>query len=590
MFFFFAVCLLSALSILSCTPEERANLLSQITDQKTDSSSSQDDTPEIPVATLSGSFAFDDGTGLSALYYTFLKGVMYKYSVSSPVVLAEGYMWHVSADDFALVDTGDYVVDGGVLYCKGKPYGSISITNKKMTLAGQNYTKIAGFMPQRYSEIIVAGGLEQHMTGLQQTIALSVNKSIPSGVMTVSTECDWLSVGELADGVLPLVVNENNTIKSRQGAAIISYPGATDVVVTIEQDPALDNTAANCYIVSSPGTYSFRTVMGNSRASVGRVATAEVLWESFGTSTVPSKGDIIKSVSYTKEPDASVGSIVYTTPSVLRNGNAVIAAKDASGNILWSWHIWVCEGYDPIASGQEYYKDNNIAATMMDRNLGATSATPGDVGALGLLYQWGRKDPFLGSSSISSNSKAASTLTWPSTVSSDAINGTIEYAVAHPTTFITYNSSNSDWYYTGSSSTDNTRWQTSKTIYDPCPHGWKVSVSLEIVSWEVSWAVDHSYGLASVPKSWDNMNLGNGFSDDFGIDGFVWCPAAGYYSSSNGGLCYVGLTVGWWSCECGYYPYPQNARCLSLGNNCTNFYGWIDVGRASGHPVRCQKE
>ena len=36
---------------------------------------------------------------------------------------------------------------------------------------------------------------------------------------------------------------------------------------------------------------------------------------------------------------------------------------------------------------------------MMDRNLGATSATPGNVGSLGLLYQWGRKDPFLGSSS-----------------------------------------------------------------------------------------------------------------------------------------------------------------------------------------------
>ena len=29
-------------------------------------------------------------------------------------------------------------------------------------------------------------------------------------------------------------------------------------------------------------------------------------------------------------------------------------------------------------------------------NLSATSATPGDVGALRLLHQWGRKDPFMG--------------------------------------------------------------------------------------------------------------------------------------------------------------------------------------------------
>ena len=153
-----------------------------------------------------------------------------------------------------------------------------------------------------------------------------------------------------------------------------------------------------------------------------------------------------------------------------KEGNAVIAAKDADGNILWSWHIWLTD--QPQA--QVY---NNDAGTMMDRNLGATSATPSDVGALGLLYQWGRKDPFLGSSSISSNTIAKSTITWPSAVSSDSSNGTIEYATAHPTTFITYNWSNYDWYYTGSSSTDDTRWTTSssdKSIYDPCPAGWRV--------------------------------------------------------------------------------------------------------------------
>ncbi|MCC8062106.1 MAG: hypothetical protein LIO68_02535, partial [Rikenellaceae bacterium] len=32
----------------------------------------------------------------------------------------------------------------------------------------------------------------------------------------------------------------------------------------------------------------------------------------------------------------------------------------------------------------------------MDRNLGAMSASPG-VASYGLLYQWGRKDPFVGS-------------------------------------------------------------------------------------------------------------------------------------------------------------------------------------------------
>ena len=92
--------------------------------------------------------------------------------------------------------------------------------------------------------------------------------------------------------------------------------------------------------------------------------------------------------------------------------------------------------------GQVYY---NNAGTMMDRNLGATSATPGDVGALGLLYQWGRKDPFLGGGSISSNTVAKSTGTWPSAVSSDSNTGTIAYATSNPTTFIMRNSNNYDW-------------------------------------------------------------------------------------------------------------------------------------------------
>ena len=159
--------------------------------------------------------------------------------------------------------------------------------------------------------------------------------------------------------------------------------------------------SANCYIVSEAGKYKFKTVKGNSSTSVGNLSTCEVLWESFGTSTTPTIGDLIKGVTYKD------GYIEFETASTFREGNAVIAVKDASGTILWSWHIWLTDQ----PQGHTY---NNGAVVMMDRNLGATSATPGDVGALGLLYQWGRKDPFLGSSSISDDIEAKSTITWPS--------------------------------------------------------------------------------------------------------------------------------------------------------------------------------
>ena len=193
---------------------------------------------------------------------------------------------------------------------------------------------------------------------------------------------------------------------------------------------------------------------------------------------------------------------------------------------------------------------------MMDRNLGATSATPGDVGALGLLYQWGRKDPFLGSSSISSNIEAKSTGTWPSAVSSNSTNGTIEYATAYPTTFITYNSSNYDWYYTGSSTTDNTRWTTStatKSIYDPCPSGWRVPDGGNNGIWS------KALGSSSDFEVWyDTTNNGMNFSGKFGSASTIWYPASGFRYDIDGDLYNVGSYAYFWSAS----PYSYNAYNL----------------------------
>ena len=330
------------------------------------------------------------------------------------------------------------------------------------------------------------------------------------------------------------------------------------------------NGTANCYIVSQSGEYSFPTVKGNSSESVGAVARAAVLWESFGTNVKPKVGDLIKSVSYKD------GYITYQTADTFKEGNAVIAAKDASGKILWSWHIWLTDQ----PQGQVYY---NNAGTMMDRNLGATSSTPGDVGALGLLYQWGRKDPFLGSSSISSNALAKSTITWPSAVKSNSSNGTIDYATANPTIFIRLNSSNYDWYYTGSSSTDNTRWTTSesnKSIYDPCPAGWRVPDGGRRGVWSKvkgsSLSFSHTY---------NSSNEGMNFSGKFGSASTIWYPASGYRRSNDGSLYYVGEDGGYWSAS----PYDNGAYFLCFGDY-GSVYPSSDCYRAFGQSVRCLQE
>ena len=204
---------------------------------------------------------------------------------------------------------------------------------------------------------------------------------------------------------------------------------------------------------------------------------------------------------------------------------------------------------------------------MMDRNLGATSAKPGDVAALGLFYQWGRKDPFLGSSSINEPVLSKSTITWPSAVSSSSEVGTIDYAIKHPTTFITLNSSNDDWYYSETSKTDNTRWALDKTMYDPCPYGWKVSsnyVWYEFKNTTFSGYEGMTFYEASSPST--------------------WYPASGNLSS-NGNLVSTAINVYYWS----YSTAGRYAYALNFNQN--HFvYNDAKVSRAVGALVRCIKE
>lgn len=377
--------------------------------------------------------------------------------------------------------------------------------------------------------------------------------------------------------------SSNTSVATVSDAGLVTASASGECTITVDIDGkqatcsvnvkvvnATDLSAsgtANCYIVSSAGYYKFKTVQGNTSTSVGSIASAEVLWESFGTNVAPSVGDLVNTVNYSDS--------YITFKATGAKGNAVIAAKDASGNILWSWHIWCTKQPE-----DQVYK--NGAGTMMDRNLGATSATPGDVGALGLRYQWGRKDPFLNSSSISTNASIASTIwRWPSAVSSNSSNGTIAYATLHPTTFIKSNSSNNDWYYTGSDSTDDTRWSSSKSTYDPCPPGYRVPDGGSAGVW--SMALVSTSAFSSGP--WNSVNYGMDFNSYFTLSTQCWYPSSGMLHCSSGSAGNVGNWGYFWSCT----PKDQDAYNLVIGYN-GDVRPTSSNHRAYGCSVRCIKE
>ena len=356
-----------------------------------------------------------------------------------------------------------------------------------------------------------------------------------------------------------------------------------------EGDDAVEDLSemgtANSYIVSTAGTYKFKAVQGNSNTPVSGIQGVKVLWESFGTNVKPTAGDIIN-------PSVTLndGYISFSTNETFREGNALIAAySDAAcsdGNVLWSWHIWCTDEPDE----QVYH---NYAGTMMDRNLGATSATPGDVGAIGLLYQWGRKDPFLGANGIKSNTVAASVITtpngrWPSRIGTSEVM-TIEYTVSNPATVVGLNSLNQDWFYTGSTLTDNTRWGSAKTKYDPCPPGWRVPDGGKDGLWATAWGTYTKIENGPYNSTDNGYQVGVSSSVSLGQSESVWYPFTGYYSFVDGSLSYVTTAGLYWTCTpCEYDArafvfYINSSKELHPANELQGY-------RATAAAVRCVRD
>ena len=403
----------------------------------------------------------------------------------------------------------------------------------------------------------------------------SINYSIENpreGVLPeASSEDSWITGLSVNEKSVSFKLSENSSGQKRSGTIALSYQDAEGASISITQEGItyLNQTAtANCYIVTGAGTYVFPPVKGNIDESVGAVASVEVLWESFGTSDAPKKGDLISEVSFKND------MIYFSTNENFKRGNALIAAKDEAGKILWSWHIWMTDQPE-----DQVYK--NDAGTMMDRNLGATSAFPGDIYAIGLLYQWGRKDPFLGSSSTTESVMAKSTLDpWPSTVE-PATGGTIEFVIANPTTFI---KSDNGWYYDWLGERNDNLWNTVKTIYDPCPPGYKVSDS-DI--WRLAGLRSDNSNNSAYDAILHGSNFGSSGPGEMKLtkEAICWYPANGCRYGSADKL--VGNTYYGWTNKGISGDYTKSYAVLFKSNEIKT---GKDEVRSNALSVRCQKE
>lgn len=249
---------------------------------------------------------------------------------------------------------------------------------------------------------------------------------------------------------------------------------------------------------------------GNTLVPDKTIATVKVLWQ---TKDAGTSGDLVMGYVIDDNQHENLVNVsdiankdkalVHVKVPVTKGGNAVIEAKNASGVTVWSWHIWVSD-YVPVGlNGSLITNDSNrekalnaardataggtvqayggyawtnsngafYKKVMMDRNLGAlrntysTTSTLDAARAFGMLYQWGRKDPIPGSLDGSNRETDmlyngyGETLILPK-------NGiaNLDYTIKNPMEFCP------------NLTLDGNSWNlsASKTIYDPCPYGWKV--------------------------------------------------------------------------------------------------------------------
>ena len=398
---------------------------------------------------------------------------------------------------------------------------------------------------------------------------------------------------------------------------------------------------ANCYMAANPlGNYMFKaTVKGNgattaastcSNGTVSQTApkfpndktlspkSVQVLWET-GTAT---KGAVIRAV---KLFDGYVyfttaGNLESTAPVVEANALIAVYSTPTVGNetnVHWSWHIW-STSYAPKATGGFFsYQTRQIASSntsynsvasrtekVMTRNLGA-AWNDNTSKSFGLLYQWGRKDPFVGASSNASGTTTFATSTmgqkWGDASHVKTLTGASEAnitsAIANPTTFyLQRNTTQYDWVGDTYANQRDNLWgnpntttktpntaRGSKSIYDPCPPGWRVAP-------QDTWTrfTTHGYNTSNASEfnvkgsfnyGWNFIYAG---PDKTGSEAFY--PAAGYRDTSTGALLVVGTEGGSW-CSSSYVAGNHNAGDFWFHTGNVNPLN--NGNRSNGLPVRC---
>lgn len=347
--------------------------------------------------------------------------------------------------------------------------------------------------------------------------------------------------------------------------------------------------------------------------------------------------------------DAAKHYLCFDIVNKITEGNAVVAVTDGT-NIMWSWHIWVSsedvyttkrlvnhEGKSfevmPVLLGwcnmdnyvyryppRYAFVQINQTGTGLTDNFqisqenyyGNSSSVYGN----SPLWQWGRKDPMLPPSSNHAGATDKHLASGSQTWEAKNLGGDIGMSIKNPFTFDTNWANYSTYAHTTGVSSLNScsfnLWSTNnvstnydddievvKTIYDPCPKGFKIPNRYAFTGFTTDGQNQPIVNESTV----NYQSINNGITlycnnNDRANGGTIYLPCAGERLGANGRLGAYMLHI-WYSQPSQYNETASYLSYVSISSNGTYTIYDFDPNsdtyptgfwRSYGWSILCQKE
>lgn len=388
----------------------------------------------------------------------------------------------------------------------------------------------------------------------------------------------------------PEVVARTASAKSHIINQVYEIKKIVDLSLQDVHGNPIQRSTANCYVIKEPGQYKFPLVYGNSIKngkvnyaaftnngganshdfvnSWGEVITQPYVPIGGNMAEVVNKDcDVISNIEVIKAPDLSDNYIQFQIDDVPSTGGNIIIGLTGNPSQYkkWNWHIWLWpHDLTPV----EITNATGVKYNIMPVNLASKYDADG-VHIKNWFYQWGRHTPMLLPSAWNSATDHT-----PGSITKKTKDSNLATGLINPSTFYYNSKSPYNWfgdknYYNlwdaACTETGNSDNDTVKTVYDPCPVGFKMPNGKTFTGFGI---INNANGIVKFTR-YSGDSTGVGF------------PLSGYRYYSDGSFRNVGSYDYVWLSS----AHSQNlAYSLSFGSD--NVNPQSSVYRAYGFSVR----